>query len=160
MQIVLIVAMSRNRVIGRDGQLPWRLPADLRRFQQLTMGQTLLMGRKTFESIGRPLPGRKTIVLSRNPEYSAEGCLVVTDLQRGIAAARTDELFICGGGELYRQVLPLVEKVYLTEVLRAVAGDTYFPELPAGQFQINSSEELLDAGERCRFMVFERSHDE
>lgn len=156
MQIVLIVAMSRNRVIGRDGQLPWQLPADLRRFKQLTMGQTLLMGRKTFESIGRPLPGRRTIVLSRNAEFRADGCQVVTDLQAGIAAARSAELFICGGGEIYRQALPLVEKIYLTELLREVEGDSRFPELPVDRFALIQSEEYQDAGEACRFQVLER----
>ncbi|HEY5674718.1 MAG TPA: dihydrofolate reductase [Malonomonas sp.] len=156
MRISLIVAMSSNRVIGAEGQLPWRLPADLQRFKQLTMGQTLLMGRKTFESIGRPLPGRRTIVVSRNPDFAVEGCTLVPDLPSGIAAAQSDELFICGGAEIYRQALPLVERIYLTELLREVVGDTCFPELPAGQFRIIQTEELFDAGERCRFSVLQR----
>lgn len=156
MRISLIVAMSSNRVIGIDGQLPWHLPADLQRFKQLTMGQTLLMGRKTFESIGRPLPGRQTIVVSRNPAYQAEGCTLVHDLTAGLAAAKTAELFICGGGEIYLQALPLAGKIYLTELLREVEGDTRFPEIPAGEFRISHSEELLDAGERCRFSILQR----
>jgi dihydrofolate reductase len=156
MLIALIVAMSQNRVIGRDGRLPWHLPADLQRFKGLTLGQTLLMGRKTHQSIGRPLPGRRIIVLSRNPDYRAAGCTLVSDLQQGLAAARTSELFICGGTEIYRQALPWVERIYLTELLREVAGDTFFPELPAGAFAAIHSAESVDAGEPCRFTILER----
>ena len=156
MLISLIVAMSSNRVIGAAGQLPWHLPADLKRFKQLTMGQTLLMGRKTFASIGRSLPGRRTLVVSRNPAFQAAGCTLVNDLSAGIAAAQTDELFICGGGEIYRQALPLVEKIYLTEVLRTIEGDTVFPPLPDGKFAIIQSKEYRDDGEVCRFQVLER----
>lgn len=148
--------MSQNRVIGRDGQLPWHLPADLQRFKQLTLGQTLLMGRKTWQSIGRPLPGRRIIVLSRDPAFQAEGCTVVADLPSGIAASQTPELFICGGSEIYRQALPLAQRLYLTELLRDVSGDTFFPELPVGRFDLIQREELQDAGEPCRFSIFER----
>jgi dihydrofolate reductase len=158
MRISLIVAMSSNRVIGAAGRLPWHLPADLQRFKQLTMGQTLLMGRKTFESIGRPLPGRQTIVVSHNPEFHADGCQIVTTLQSGITAVRSNELFICGGGEIYRQTLPLVEIIYLTEVLREFSGDSFFPEIPARQFQSSHSEEMLDGGERCRFSILHRCY--
>lgn len=156
MLISLIVAMSQNRVIGRDGGLPWHLPADLQRFKQLTMGQTLLMGRKTWQSIGRPLPGRRVIVLSRAPGFRAEGCSVVADLASGIAASHTPELFVCGGGEIYRQALPLVQRIYLTELLREVEGDTFFSELPAGGFELIHSEEFIDGGQPCRFSILER----
>lgn len=156
MLISLIVAMSKNRVIGADGQLPWQLPGDLRRFQQLTMGQTLLMGRKTYQSIGRPLPERRTIILSRTPDYQAVGCTVVAGLEDGIAAASSAELFICGGEEIYRQALPLAEKIYLTELQRDIAGDTFFPQLPAGRYQTVHNETLLDAGEPCRFSILQR----
>lgn len=159
MLISLIVAMSQNRVIGRDGRLPWHLPADLQRFKQLTMGQTLLMGRKTWQSIGRPLPGRETIVLSRNPDYRAEGCRVFTDLAAGITATRTAELFICGGEEIYRQALPLAERIYLTELLREVVGDTFFPSWPAEGFALIHGEELLDAGQPCRFSILDRRRE-
>lgn len=148
--------MSSNRVIGATGQLPWDLPEDLQRFKQLTMGQTLLMGRKTYQSIGRPLPGRQTIILSRDPHYQVPGCAVVNNLQAGISAAQTDELFICGGAGIYRLALPLVEKIYLTKLQRELAGDTYFPEYPVEQFQTLYSEELIDAGEVCRFSVLQR----
>ncbi len=156
MLISIIVAMSRNRVIGADGSMPWQLPEDLRRFKRITMGQTLLMGRKTYQSIGHPLPGRQTIILSRDPAYQVAGSRVVSDLHSGIALADGNELFICGGEDIYRQALPLAEKIYLTELLREVAGDTYFPELPPGEFQVIHSEGLKDAGEPCRFSILQR----
>lgn len=156
MLIALITAMAKNRTIGLNGEIPWQLPADLQRFKQLTMGQTLLMGRKTYQSIGRPLPGRTTIILSRDPSFSAADCTVVASLEEGIAAAQTEQLFICGGGEIYRQALPLVEEIYLTELLLDVAGDSFFPELPTGQFETIHSEELLDSGFSCRFSRLRR----
>ncbi len=128
MLISLIVAMAANRCIGRAGQLPWQLPGDLQRFRQITMGQSLLMGRKTYESIGQPLTGRQTIVLSRDEHYQAAGCEVVSSLHAGIAAAREEELFVCGGEEIYRQALPVCERLYLTELEREVRGDRFFPE--------------------------------
>lgn len=157
MLIALIVAMAKNRAIGLDGGLPWHLPEDLQRFKQLTLGQTLLMGRKTYQSIGRPLPGRKTLILSRNPTFSAAGCTVVATLAEGISATQTEQLFICGGTELYQQALPLAEKIYLTQLLVDVAGDTFFPYLPAGEFQTLSVEDLLDAGQKCRFSILQRN---
>ncbi len=156
MLIAMIAAMAQNRTIGRNGELPWHLPGDLQRFKQLTMGQTLLMGRKTYQSIGRPLPGRQTIVLSRDRNFSAAGCTLVPSLEEGIAATDTQQLFICGGEDIYRQAMPLVERIYLTELLVEMAGDTYLPELPVGQFQVAQSEELYDAGQLCRFTVLQR----
>ena len=156
MLISIIVAMSSNRVIGSKGQIPWQLPGDLQRFKRLTMGQTLLMGRKTFASIGRPLPGRRTIVLSRDPDFQADGCTVVADLPAGLAAADSEELFICGGGEIYRQALPLAQRIYLAELQREVAGDCFFPEVPPEQFQVVSSRLEVDAGETCRFLILQR----
>lgn len=155
MLISLIVAMSKNRVIGADGQIPWHLPQDLQRFKQLTMGQSLLMGRKTYQSIGRPLPGRQTIILSRNPALQVAGCTLVSDLKAGIAAAQSSELFICGGGEIYRQALPLVEKIYLTELQREVSGDTFFPELASHRFRTLHTEMLSDQ-ELWRFSILQR----
>jgi dihydrofolate reductase len=154
--ISIIVAMSQNRVIGKDGRLPWRLPEDLQRFKRLTLGQTLLMGRKTYQSIGHPLPGRQTIILSRNADFCAEGCAVVASLEEGIASAQTDDLFICGGGEIYRQALPLAEKIYLTELLREVEGDAFFPPLADERFYTIHREELLDADQACRFSILQR----
>jgi len=136
MIISLVVAMARNRVIGRAGTIPWDLPADRRRFRELTMGHSLIMGRKTFESIGRPLPGRETIVVTRQAGYRAAGCLVAHSLAEALAQARgSDEVFVCGGGELYREALPLAGRLYLTLLAAEVEGDTFFPELPAEQFR-------------------------
>ena len=157
MLISMIVAMAKNRTIGSAGRLPWHLPEDLQRFKQLTMGHSLLMGRKTYQSIGRPLPGRQMIVLSRNPAFYAVGCTIVASLAEGIAAAQAEQLFICGGGEIYRQALPLVERIYLTELDREVAGDTYFPELPANQFKISSQQQFSEAEDVYHFSILQRS---
>lgn len=120
--------MSRNRVIGRDGDLPWRLSSDLKRFKQLTMGHHLLMGRKTFESIGRVLPGRQTVVITRQPNYHPEGVQVASGIEAAIEMAGSDsELFITGGGEIYRQAMPFVQRMYLTLIDADVQGDTWFP---------------------------------
>ena len=127
--------MTENRVIGRNGTIPWDLPEDRRHFRELTMGHPVIMGRKTFESIGRPLPGRTTIILSRQRSFPAEGCLVVHDLDAALmAASGNSEIFICGGGELYREALPRAARLYLTIVHMSVDGDTFFPEIPAGEF--------------------------
>ena len=132
----IIVAMAKNRVIGRDNQLPWHLPADLRHFKQTTMGHPIIMGRKTYESIGRPLPGRQNIVITRNPDFQAEGCLVVHSLQEALAAVpEAEEVFIIGGASLYREALPLADRIYLTLVDAEVEGDTFFPELDASEWQ-------------------------
>ncbi|HEX6864402.1 MAG TPA: dihydrofolate reductase, partial [Thermoanaerobaculia bacterium] len=114
MKISLIAALARNRVIGRDNRLPWRLPPDLRRFKQLTMGHTLLVGRKTFESIGRPLPGRSMLVVSRQEGYSPEGVRVARSVQEALDLARAGgetELFVAGGAEIYRQTLPVADRL-------------------------------------------------
>ncbi len=137
MTLSLIVAMSENRVIGQGGQLPWRLSSDLRRFKRLTMGHHLVMGRKTWESIPRPLPGRISLVLTRHPDYQARGARVVPDLPTAIRAADgDDEVFVMGGGQIYRQSLPLVDRIYMTLVHAHVDGDTVFPELDARTWDV------------------------
>lgn len=156
MRISIIVAMACNRVIGAEGQLPWQLPGELQRFKQLTMGQSVLMGRKTYESLGRSLSGRQMIVLSRNPGFQAAGCRVVANLPEGISVAENDELFICGGGEIYRQTLPLVDRIYLTELQRDIAGDTYFPELKEDQFHRIRTLTLFEVQENYRFSILQR----
>ena len=129
MTLSLIVAMSENRVIGRDGGLPWRLSADLRRFKRLTMGHHLLMGRKTFAAIGRLLPGRTSVVISRQADYTAPGAVVVHDFAEACQVAQgDDQVFVVGGGEIYRHALPQVERLYITLIHTPVSGDTYFPE--------------------------------
>lgn len=138
MLVSIIVALSQNRVIGREGQIPWRLSQDLKLFKQTTMGHCILMGRKTFESIGRPLPGRPNLVLTRKPDWSAEGCTRIAKLEEGIAWAKAlpeTELFIIGGGEVYRMAMDLADRIYLTEVKTIMKGDTYFPDLLAHNWQ-------------------------
>jgi dihydrofolate reductase len=133
----LIVALSQNRVIGRAGQLPWHLNADLRRFKQLTMGHTIVMGRKTFESIGRPLPGRTSIVVTRQRGYQPDGVRVAASIEDAQRLAAGDiEVFFIGGGEIYRQVLPRIERIYLTQVHAEIDGDTHFPELSPVQWRL------------------------
>lgn len=146
MTVSLIAAMGRNRVIGRQGAIPWHLPQDLRRFRELTLGQTLLMGRRTFESIGGPLPGRKCIVLTRQSDYRAAGCQTADSLDRALSLAKpAAEVFVCGGGEIYRQTLPLASRIYLTEIDLEVAGDSFFPEIPADEFELIASENIAAA---------------
>lgn len=124
--------MAENRVIGGNGAIPWDLPADRRRFRELTMGHQVIMGRKTWESIGRPLPGRRNIVLSRRPDFRAEGCMVAGSLEEALRmCAGDDGVFICGGEELYRLALPLADTIYLTLVHRVSDGDVFFPPIPA-----------------------------
>jgi dihydrofolate reductase len=128
--ISLIVAASENGVIGRDGDLPWRLSDDLRRFKAVTMGKPVVMGRKTWESIGRPLPGRQNIVVTRRPELQFEGADVVTSAEAAMAAAAgAAEIMIIGGSEIYMLFLPLAERIYLTRVHAQVEGDAVFPTL-------------------------------
>jgi dihydrofolate reductase len=135
-RLSLLVAMARNRVIGRDGKLPWHLSADLKRFKALTMGHHIVMGRKTWESVGRPLPGRTSVVVTRNPAYAAPGAVVVASIAAALDVAATDsEAFIIGGGELYREALPNAERVYLTQLDADYPGDTFFPDLSLDHWQ-------------------------
>ncbi len=132
-EIVLVVAAAENGVIGKDGQMPWHIPADLRHFKRLTVGKPVVMGRKTFESIGRPLPGRHNIVLTRSPGWKAEGVTVVGNLAEAIAAAglnpeaRAERIMIVGGGEIYAQALPIATGIELTRIHASPDGDTRFP---------------------------------
>ncbi len=127
MTVSLIVAVAENGVIGRDGQLPWVLPDDLRHFRRVTMGHTLIMGRKTFESIGRALPGRRSIVLSRDPSFTAVDVTPAGDLPTAIAAAADDDAFVIGGASLYREALFVADQLYVTRVHATVDGDVRFP---------------------------------
>lgn len=156
MIVSIIAAMSSNRTIGRQGALPWHLPEDLRRFREITSGQALIMGRKTFESIGRPLPGRKTIIITRQAGYSAAGCLTASSLDEAICLAEpATEAFICGGGEIYRQAMPLAIKIYLTVINEAVAGDATFPDIPEDEFSVIACERISTAPE-AQLTVFAR----
>lgn len=132
MRIALIVAIAENRVIGRGGTIPWKVPGEQKLFRRITMGHTLIMGRKTHEDIGRPLPGRLNIVISRQAGYQPAGCLRADSLENALALcpAGETEAFIIGGGELFRQSMPLADRIYLTVVALTVEGDTFFPEIP------------------------------
>lgn len=130
MKLSLIVAVDRNNLIGRDNQLPWHLPADLAFFKRITMGAPMLMGRKTWESIGRPLPGRTSIVITRDPAYRAEGAIVVHSIEAGIAAAGdAPVLFVIGGAKLFKDTLAMADRLYLTRIDHAFEGDIWFPEI-------------------------------
>ncbi len=132
MKLSIIVAAATNGVIGHNNQLIWYLPEDLKMFKRRTTGHVIIMGRKTFESIGKPLPNRTTIIISRNPEYRVEGCITVGSLEEAIAQAQQiepSEAFVIGGAEIYRLALPLADIVYLTEVLQSFEGDAFFPSL-------------------------------
>jgi dihydrofolate reductase len=131
----LVVAVARNGVIGRDNALPWRLPADLAHFKKVTMGHPIVMGRRTYESIGKPLPGRKNIVITHNRAYEAPGCVVVGSLDEAWAAsAGADEVCIIGGTTLFAETLPIADVIHLTEVEADVEGDTYFPRFDRGDW--------------------------
>ncbi len=128
-RLSIIVAMAKNHTIGINNTLPWRCPEDLKHFKALTMGHHMIMGRKTFDSIGKPLPGRTTVVVTRNSDLQIEGCQMAHSLKAAIAAcAGEDEIFIVGGAELYRQAITLADTLYITEIQQDVDGDAYFPE--------------------------------
>ena len=127
--ITLIAACSTNRVIGKNNTLIWKVPGDLKRFKELTSGHTVLMGRKTYESIGRPLPNRRNIILSRNKDLVVEGCLVYSNLLEVLELYKND-LFVIGGEEIYRQTLGYADKVELTLIHKDYEGDAFFPEVP------------------------------
>jgi dihydrofolate reductase len=137
-----VVAMARNGVIGKDNGLPWRLPADLRHFKAVTLGKPIIMGRKTFESIGRPLPGRTNIVVTRDPACQAEGCLVAHSIEAALeAAGDAEEVMIIGGADFYRQLLPRADRIYLTLIDAEIEGDTWFPELDENRWRERSRED-------------------
>ncbi len=136
MRIALIAAMAKNRVIGRNNQLPWRIPADLKHFKALTMGKPIIMGRKTYESIGRPLPGRVNIVLTGDVTYRAEGCEVVHSIAQALqVAGAVEEAMIVGGSDLYRQTIGDADRLYLTLVKAEVEGDAWFPKIDSRQWR-------------------------
>ena len=140
-RICLLVALAANRVIGKDNALPWHLPADLKRFKALTMGHPVVMGRKTHESIGRALPGRRNLVITRNRDYRAPGCELVHSLDEAIAAcAGAQEIFIIGGAELYRESLPRAHCLEFTEIHAEFEGDATFPEFSLAQWRETARE--------------------
>lgn len=161
MLISAIVAISQNNVIGRDGHLPWHLSADLKRFKAITTGHSIVLGRKNYDDIGRPLPNRTNYVLTRNPVFEAPGCVVCSNLSQAIESARAaheTECFIIGGAAVYREAMPLVQKLYVTRVLADVDGDVLFPEWGEGWHKV--SEERFEADEKndypTTFEIWER----
>ena len=145
--VSLIVAATRNQVIGRDNQMPWHLPEDLRYFKQRTLGKPIIMGRKTWESLGRPLPGRLNIVITRQADLELEGAEVFTDLDAALQRGRewaaqkgADEVMVIGGGQLYQKALQFAQRVYLTRIDLELEGDTFFPVLNAQHWQQTEAE--------------------
>lgn len=139
--ISLIVAASTNNVIGNDGELPWRLSDDLKRFKAVTMGKPIVMGRKTFESIGRPLPGRQNIVITRQQDFVADGCDVVQSTAGAVEVAGTaEEIMVIGGSQIYAAFLPIADRVYFTRVHTKVDGDAFFPSLDKAKWRDSGSE--------------------
>lgn len=167
MRIAIYVAITENGVIGRDNGLPWRLSTDLKRFKATTMGKPIIMGRKTWESIGRPLPGRASIVVTRDANFRAEGADVVTSLEDGITLAAVrgrcmpgaDEACVIGGGEIYRQALAVADRLYVTHVLADIDGDTRFPSIDPAIWEAVSTE-TYPASDKdthaTRYTVYER----
>jgi dihydrofolate reductase len=159
MTVSLIAALAKNRVIGAGNALPWRLPEDLKHFKALTMGHPVIMGRKTFESIGKPLPGRRNIVVTRSQSFRAEGCEVVDSPDAALRAAadQAEEVFVIGGAELYRAFLDRADCLYLTEIDRDVEGDAWFPDIDRNEWQESSREPVAGAALPCAFVTYRRS---
>lgn len=163
---VIVVAVSRNGIIGRDGDMPWRLSTDLRRFKALTLGKPVVMGRKTFQSIGKPLPGRANVVVTRDRGFAAEKVTVATSFENALSLATTlavaeglDEICIIGGGEIYRQAMATADVLHVTHVETEVDGDTSFPEIDPAVWQ-SEMEVLVPVGEKdsfaTRFVTYRR----
>ncbi|AZG74393.1 type 3 dihydrofolate reductase [Shewanella livingstonensis] len=156
MRIAMIAAMANNRVIGKDNKMPWHLPDDLRHFKAMTLSKPVVMGRKTFESIGRPLPGRHNIVISRNRQLSIEGVTCVESFEQAlVAAGDCDEIVVIGGGQLYQQLLPKADVLYLTLIDLDVDGDTVFPDWNDGSWDLQNSVNVTnDKGLQYSFNTF------
>ncbi len=166
MKLSLIVAATPKNVIGRNNELPWYLPQDLKYFKSITLGKPIIMGRKTFESIGRPLPGRTNIVVTRQADWKYAGVLVAKNVAVSLVIAQqflneqnqtTEEMMVIGGAEIYRLALPLANRVYLTRINVDIEGDAYFPELPSSEWKlVSETAGEPDAPLPHNFLVFER----
>ena len=157
MLISLIVAMAKNRVIGDKGEIPWKIPGEQKMFKEITMGHTMIMGRKTYEAIGRALPGRTNIVVTRQSDYQAPGCMVFNDLNSAIESCPSgeSEVFIIGGGQIYEDTIAMADRIYLTLIPKEIPGDTFFPEFSESEFKIIKSD-FIEAAEPYHFYIYER----
>lgn len=157
MQLSIVAARSLNNIIGNGAEIPWRARGEQKLFKEITMNGTLIMGRKTFESIGRPLPGRTTIIITRQPGYTANGCLVTHSLDGAIDLAQQQNkpAFIVGGGEIYQQSLDRVDAVHLSTIQKNVSGDVYFPKFPTGDFNLHH-EKLFESNINYIYEYYER----
>ncbi|MDX5345802.1 MAG: dihydrofolate reductase [Hymenobacteraceae bacterium] len=142
--IAIVVATAENNAIGKNNELLWHLPADLKHFKQLTTGHPIIMGRKTFESIGKPLPNRTSIIVTRQADYKQENCVVVQDVKSALEKAQEldEQVFIIGGGEIYKEMLPFTDTIYLTKVHDTFDADTFFPELNPDNWQETEREDF------------------
>lgn len=157
-----IAAAAENRVIGKDNKMPWHMPADLKHFKTLTSGHPVLMGRKTYESIGKPLPNRTNIIMTRDMNYSAPDCIIVNTVEAAVSMAdelEMDEIFVIGGAEVYRQLLSQIQRIYLTEIHHQFEGDAYFPELNPDEWkEVSRERHAADENNKYdySFVVLER----
>lgn len=154
-----MVAHDPNRVIGLNNDLPWHIPEDLAYFKETTMGKAMVMGRKTFESIGRPLPGRQSIVVTRNKDYSHEGIIVVHDLEEAIEKAKdhSDEVMIIGGADIFRLAMGLADRLYITYIHQNFDGDTFFPAYGSEWKLVTTTEEMVSkSGTHFSYLVYEK----
>lgn len=156
--ISLIVAHDKNRVIGHKNRMPWHLPGDLKYFKEKTMGKPIIMGRKTFESIGRPLPGRRNIVITRNRDYEREGIEAASSLDEALKlAGDAEEIMVIGGEQIFRLALPMADRLYVTQINHTFEGDTYFPEY-GDEWKIVSASEVFETEEgfTYQYLIYER----
>ena len=158
MTISLIAAVAKNGVIGENNSLVWKLPEDMKRFKQLTIGKPVVMGRKTFESIGRPLPNRTNIVITRDKNFEAEGCLIAHSVNDALKAAEvSEEIMVIGGSQIYKEFLPLANKMYLTLIDRDFEGDAYFPAFEKNEWKETFREEHQNEKFKYSFVNLERT---
>ncbi|HSR02262.1 MAG TPA: dihydrofolate reductase [Methylophilaceae bacterium] len=157
-QLSIIVAVADNRVIGLNNTLPWHLPDDLKRFKALTMGHHIIMGRKTYESLGRLLPGRTTVIVTRNPHYMVDGAIVVNSLEDALEASQKDrEVFLIGGAELYALGISFAQRLYITEIHAEYAGDAYFPTIDYSVWhEVTREQRIYNNDLRYSYVVYER----
>jgi dihydrofolate reductase len=156
-RISILVAVARNGVIGNKGKLPWHLPADLKHFKKLTMGHHIIMGRKTYESIDRLLPGRTTVIVTRQPDYKVSGSIIAHSLDEAIAACKGDnEVFVIGGEEIFRQALPLADRIYATEIHADFEGDVFFPQWNRNEWRETERTQHRAESLEFAFVIYDR----